>query len=105
MRERIFVLSLLLSNVKNRTEKINSPPSPEKQQQGEINWEGKHCPSPTSAGAETKARSSPPQALLPERQNLSDTVRMPNCIAYYNVFQFGGSGIGEQNLADGRKIT
>lgn len=91
--------------LKTEQRKLNSPPSPEKQQQGEINWEGKHCPSPTSAGAETKAHSSPPQVLLPESQNLSDTVRMPICTAYYKLFQFAGSGIGEQNLADGRKIT
>lgn len=47
----------------------------------------------TSVRAKTKAPSSAPQALLPERQNLSLTpVRIPKCTACYIVFQFGGGG-------------
>lgn len=47
----------------------------------------------TSVSAETKAHSSAPQALLPERQNLSLTpVRIPKCTTCYIVFQFGGGG-------------
>ena len=43
-KKRIFVLSQLLSNVKQKGE-INSHPSHEKQQQDELNWEDGHCSS------------------------------------------------------------
>lgn len=79
-------LSLWLSNVKNGKGKINSPPSPERQQQGEINWEGNHGPLRTSAGADSKASSSPFPAPLP--------VRTPNCVIRYRLFQFVGSRHG-----------
>ena len=73
VREKSFVLSLLLSNVKNTTEEINPPPTPEKQLQGDFTGKAIAVLFLTSAGAETKALSGPPHTPLPERQNLSDT--------------------------------
>lgn len=53
----IIVLSKLLSDVYHWKGKINSHSSLEKQQLGEISWEGNHCPIHTSLGAEVKACS------------------------------------------------
>lgn len=89
-------LSQLLSNVKNRKGKINSPPAPEKEQQDEINWEGNHCPIHTSTGTEMNAYSR--VHLKPHSQGGTVSLaplKMFICIVCYKAFQFSwGDGSG-----------
>lgn len=95
----------LLSNVRTEKGKFNSHPSGKKQQQVELNWEDNHCPSHASTGAKMKACSRGPPAPLPEMQNLSNTSQ--DAWMYYmiqSISVWGKRDMGEQNLADRRKI-
>lgn len=97
----------MLSDVKHWKGKINSCPSPAKQQQGEIQWEGSHRPIYIPARAEMKACFRDHHEHLSGMHSLSDAqqgIFLYCALQSFSIWE-GIEGTDAQNLAGSRKST
>lgn len=103
----IFVLSQLLSNVKNWKGKINSHCFPAQQQQNEINWEAITVLFILLLGLKWKPAPESILALSQKSGIFLTLVKRPHCVVCYEVFQFeiGGTWVSKILANRGKKLS